>query len=183
MRCAAASSICSRPAWTRRCGSISSATRSESIRSFDPETQRTTDELRALDLVPMAEFQLTSDTIRLFRTGYVAAFGAAAPDDMLYEAVSEGRRYAGMEHWLPLFHQAMETLFDYIEASPIAIEPLAEEAAHERLAQIADYYQARKDAADQPGGGAPYKPLPPDRLYLAEAEWRERGSTIGAGAR
>src|SRR5271154_5223176 len=146
----------------------------ESIRSFDPDTQRTTKELRTLDLVPMAEFQLTTDTIRLFRTGYVAAFGAAGPDDALYEAVSEGRRAAGIEHWLPLFHSRLETLFDYVEGTPIAIEPLAEEAAHERLAQIADYYQARKDAIARPGGGAPYKPLPPDRLYLAEAEWRER---------
>ena len=146
----------------------------ESIRSFDPETQRTTEELRALNLVPMAEFQLTSETIRLFRTGYVAAFGAAGPDDVLYEAVSEGRRHAGMEHWLPLFHKQLETLFDYVDGSPVAIEPLAEEAAHERLAQIADYFQARKDTVDQAGGGAPYKPLPPDRLYLAEAEWRER---------
>ncbi len=146
----------------------------ETIRSFDPDTQRTTDELRTLDLVPMAEFQLTTDTIRSFRTGYVAAFGAASPDDVLYEAVSEGRRAAGIEHWLPLFHARLETLFDYLEGSPVAIEPLAEEAAHERLAQIADYYQARKDAIDQPGGGAPYKPLPPDRLYLAEADWRER---------
>jgi transcription-repair coupling factor (superfamily II helicase) len=149
----------------------------ESIRSFDPETQRTTEELRTLDLVPMAEFQLTTDNIRLFRTGYVAAFGAATPDDVLYEAVSEGRRPAGAEHWLPLFHKQLETLFDYLPATPIAIEPLAEEAAHERLAQIADYYQARRDAIDQPGqggSGAPYKPLPPDRLYLAEAEWRER---------
>ena len=146
----------------------------ESIRSFDPETQRTTDELRALDLVPMAEFQLTAETIRLFRTGYVAAFGAAGPDDVLYEAVSEGRRAAGVEHWLPLFHQRLATLFDYLEATPVAIEPLAEEAARERLAQIADYYDARRQAIDQPGGGAPYKPLPPDRLYLAEAEWRGR---------
>jgi transcription-repair coupling factor (superfamily II helicase) len=192
----------------------------ESIRSFDPESQRTNADLRALDLVPMAEFQLTSDTIRLFRTGYVAAFGAAAPDDVLYEAVSEGRRHAGMEHWLPLFHKHLETLFDYLgneaplsspspqrgeggvrglgpigdspgdsepphpnplpsgerarAATPILLEPLAEEAAHERLAQILDYYQARKDALDQTGAGAPYKPLPPDRLYLAEAEWRER---------
>ncbi|HXL64759.1 MAG TPA: transcription-repair coupling factor, partial [Xanthobacteraceae bacterium] len=108
----------------------------ESIRSFDPETQRTAEELRALELVPMAEFQLTSDTIRRFRTGYVAAFGAASPDDMLYEAVSEGRRAAGMEHWLPLFHEQMETLFDYLggqAATPIILEPLAEEAAHERL--------------------------------------------------
>ncbi len=146
----------------------------ESIRSFDPETQRTIGDLRTLDLVPMAEFQLTAHTIRLFRTGYVAAFGAATPDDVLYEAVSEGRRAAGVEHWLPLFHPQLETLFDYLEGTPVAIEPLAEEAAHERLAQIADYYQARKDALDQAGGGAPYKPLPPDRLYLAEAEWRER---------
>ena len=146
----------------------------ESIRSFDPESQRTTAELRALDLVPMSEFQLTSDTIRLFRTGYVAAFGAAGPDDVLYEAVSEGRRYAGMEHWLPLFHPRLETLFDYLDTTPLAVEPLAEEAANERLAQIADYYQARKDTMDQAGGGAPYKPLPPDRLYLADAEWRER---------
>jgi transcription-repair coupling factor (superfamily II helicase) len=146
----------------------------ESIRGFDPETQRTTEELRALDLVPMAEFQLTSDTIRLFRTGYVAAFGAAGPDDVLYEAVSEGRRHAGMEHWLPLFHKQMATLFDYIPASPIVTEPLAEEAAHERLAQIADYYQARKDALGKDGAGAPYKPLPPDRLYLGEDEWHTR---------
>ncbi len=90
----------------------------ESIRSFDPESQRTTAELRALDLVPVSEFQLTSDTIRLFRTGYVAQFGAAAPDDALYEAVSEGRRHAGMEHWLPLFHRRLDTLFDYLGASP-----------------------------------------------------------------
>jgi transcription-repair coupling factor (superfamily II helicase) len=146
----------------------------ESIRRFDPETQRTTDELRTLELVPMAEFQLTPETIRLFRTGYVAAFGAAGPDDMLYEAVSDGRRSAGVEHWLPLFHPHLDTLFDYLEGTPIAIEPLAEEAAHERLAQIADYYQARKDALDQAGAGAPYKPLPPDRLYLPETAWRER---------
>ena len=146
----------------------------ESIRSFDPETQRTTNELRALDLVPVAEFQLTSDTIRAFRTGYVAEFGAAAPDDALYEAVTEGRKHAGMEHWLPLFHRGLETLFDYLPATPLAIEPLAEEAAHERFAQIADYYEARRDALGKDGGGAPYKPLPPDRLYLAESEWRER---------
>ncbi len=154
----------------------------ESIRSFDPESQRTTVELRALDLVPVSEFQLTSDTIRLFRTGYVAAFGAAAPDDVLYEAVSEGRRHAGMEHWLPLFHNQMETLFDYLGASsgatPIVIEPLAEEAAQERLTQIADYFQARKDAIEQTAGGAPYKPLPPDRLYLTDNEWRTRLDTV-----
>ena len=164
----------------------------ETIRSFDPQTQRTIEELRALDLVPVAEFQLTNDTIRGFRTGYVAEFGAAAPDDALYEAVSEGRKHAGMEHWLPLLHRRLETLFDYLGAAspspqrgegwgegtsrpepphpnplpngergrttPLLLEPLAEEAAHERLAQIADYYHARKDALGKDGTGAPYKP-------------------------
>ncbi len=146
----------------------------ESIRSFDPETQRSTDQLHALDLVPVAEFQLTSDTIRRFRQGYVAEFGAATSDDLLYEAVSEGRRYPGMEHWLPLFHDRLDTLFDYAPGAPIAVEPLAEEAAHERFAQASDYYEARRQALAMDGAAPPYKPLPPDRLYLGEGEWRER---------
>jgi transcription-repair coupling factor (superfamily II helicase) len=146
----------------------------ESIRSFDPETQRTTDQLRALDLVPVAEFQLTSETIRRFRLGYVEAFGAATPDDQLYQAVSEGRRYPGMEHWLPLFHTKLNTLFDYLPGTPVVLEPLAGEASHERIAQIVDYYNARKEILGAAGGGAPYRPLPPDRLYFTEAEWQSR---------
>src|SRR5712691_9007928 len=144
----------------------------ESIRSFDPETQRTVGQLRALDLVPVAEFQLTRETIARFRAGYLAHFGAARRDDLLYEAVSEGRRHPGMEHWLPLFHERLETLFDYLPGSAVVLEPLVEDAASERLTQIADYYQARRQALD--GSGPPYHPLPPERLYLAETEWRER---------
>ncbi len=145
----------------------------ETIRSFDPQTQRTEMDMRRLDLVPVSEFQLTSDTIRKFRTGYVAQFGAPTPDDLLYEAVSEGRRYPGMEHWLPLFHDGMDTLFDYLPGAPIAFEPLVEDAARERFEQIRDYHDAREQAlADKVG--VPYRPLPVDRLYLGEAEWAER---------
>ncbi len=145
----------------------------ETIRSFDPQTQRTEMDMRRLDLVPVSEFQLTSDTIRKFRTGYVAQFGAPTPDDLLYEAVSEGRRYPGMEHWLPLFHDGMDTLFDYLPGAPVAIEPLVEDAARERFEQIRDYHDAREQAlADKVG--VPYRPLPVDRLYLGEAEWAER---------
>ena len=150
----------------------------ETIRSFDPQTQISEGQLRALDLVPVAEFQLITDTIRRFRTGYVAQFGAATPDDLLYEAVSEGRRYPGIEHWLPLFHQKLDTLFDYLPSTPLATEPLAEDAARERLTQIADYYDARKHALSQ-GVTPPYKPLPPDRLYLSGSQWQatlERGA-------
>jgi transcription-repair coupling factor (superfamily II helicase) len=151
----------------------------ESIRSFDPETQRTRTEMRALDLVPVAEFQLTTETIRRFRLGYVAAFGAADPNDLLYQAVSEGRRHPGMEHWLPLFHTRLDTLFSYLAGSPIVLEPLAEDAAHERLTQITDYYEARQQALASHAAGPPYHPLPPDKLYLAEQEWK---TLLGASA-
>ena len=149
----------------------------ETIRSFDPETQRTVSELRALDLVPVSEFQLTTETIRRFRTGYVATFGAPSRDDLLYEAISEGRKHPGMEHWLPLFHDKLDTLFDYLPGTPVVLEPLDDEAANERLAQIADYYEARCQALSN-NTGPPYQPLPPERLYLAKSEWDERLRTL-----
>jgi transcription-repair coupling factor (superfamily II helicase) len=145
----------------------------ETIRSFDPQTQRSEGQLHALDLVPVSEFQLVTETIRRFRTGYVAAFGASTPDDLLYEAVSEGRRYPGMEHWLPLFHESLETLFDYAPGTPLVLEPLASDAARERLATISDYYDARKQALTD-GISPPYRPLPPGALYLTEADWTAR---------
>ncbi|MCO5129375.1 MAG: transcription-repair coupling factor [Xanthobacteraceae bacterium] len=146
----------------------------ESIRSFDAETQRTLLTMRGLDLVPVSEFQLVTETIKRFRMGYVAQFGAPRRDDLLYEAVSEGRRHPGMEHWLPLSQERMETLFDYLGGAPVAVEPQGEDAARERFAQINDYYEARREALGHDGGGAIYQPLPPDRLYLTESEWRGR---------
>lgn len=143
----------------------------ESIRTFDAETQRTLLDMRGLDLVPVSEFQLVTETIRRFRMGYVAAFGAPERGDLLYEAVSEGRRHPGMEHWLPLFHEKMDTLFDYLGDALIVIEPQGEDAARERFKQIGDYYEARREALGMAGGGTVYKPLPPDRLYLTESEF------------
>src|SRR5580698_7356948 len=122
----------------------------------------------------MSEAQVTTETIRRFRQAYVAEFGAQTRGDALYDAVSEGRRHAGFEHWLPLFYGAMDSLFDYIGDAPVILDARAEEAAHERLAQIADYYQARKVAYEEDPAKANYRPLKPDRLYLSEDEWRER---------
>jgi transcription-repair coupling factor (superfamily II helicase) len=124
--------------------------------------------------VPMSEAQVTTETIRRFRQAYVAEFGAQTRGDALYDAVSEGRRHAGFEHWLPLFYSAMDSLFDYIADAPVILDARAEDVAHERLAQIADYYQARKSAYEEDPAKANYRPLKPNRLYLSEDEWRER---------
>src|SRR3974390_3747644 len=118
----------------------------ETILTFDAQTQRSEMPLHKLDLVPVSELQLITETIRRFRTGYVAEFGAGTPDALIYEAVSEGRRYPGMEHWLPLFPDKLDTLFEYLPDTPVILESLVEDAARERLAQINDYYDARRQA-------------------------------------
>jgi transcription-repair coupling factor (superfamily II helicase) len=145
----------------------------ESIRSFDPESQRTIAQVRGLDLVPMSEVTLTSETMTRFRQNYVQKFGGQTRGDALYEAVSEGRRHAGMEHWLPLFYGETDTLFDYVGAAPFMLDPLSEEAAVERLKQIEDYYEARKSQYDVDPAHSSYKPLAPDALYLSSQGWRD----------
>ncbi|MCU4180045.1 transcription-repair coupling factor [Bosea sp. BH3] len=156
----------------------------ESIRTFDPETQRTTGQMRGLDLVPMSEAQMTSESIRRFRQSYIATFGTPGRDDTLYEAVSEGRRPAGLEHWLPLLAEKLDTLFTYLPDVPLVLDHQAEDAVGERISLIKDYYDARKSALDQQGaaGGIPYKPLLPDALYLSPAEWRAVIDAAGVAA-
>jgi len=152
----------------------------ESIRSFDAQTQRSTGQLHSLDLVPLSEVRLTTESIKRFRTAYVTTFGNPGPEDALYEAISEGRRYPGLEHWLPLFHERLDTVFDLAAGAPVLIEHLGHEAAHERIIQIADYQRARASALETNApGGAPYRPLPPDALYLSEDEFRDRLSKLG----
>ncbi|NLS06731.1 transcription-repair coupling factor [Rhizobium sp. P32RR-XVIII] len=142
----------------------------ESIRSFDPASQRTTGQVRSLDLNPMSEVTLTPDTISRFRKNYLSAFGAATRDDALYLAVSEGRRYPGMEHWLPLFYEKLETVFDYLKGFRLVTDHTVREAAEERSKLVLDYYDARLNAGQQAKGqmaqGTPYKPITPGQLYL-----------------
>ncbi|MEM8876852.1 MAG: transcription-repair coupling factor [Pseudomonadota bacterium] len=147
----------------------------ESIRSFDAGTQRTLSQLGALDLKPMSEVVLSQDAIDRFRDGYRAEFGGMTKGDALYESVAVGRRYNGAEHWLPLFHDQLATLFGYADGAPVLLDPLADDAFSERRAQVDDYYDARRTALDEAKGEAAsvYKPLPPDRLYLDEEEWRQ----------
>jgi transcription-repair coupling factor (superfamily II helicase) len=147
----------------------------ETIRSFDPASQRTTGQSRSLDLNPMSEVTLTPDTISRFRTNYLSLFGAATRDDALYQAVSEGRRYAGMEHWLPLFYDRLETAFDYLKDFRIITDHTVREAANERSKLVLDYYEARRDSGLSGKGmsaqSTPYKPVPRGQLYLDGEEF------------
>ncbi|MCJ8310663.1 MAG: transcription-repair coupling factor, partial [Hyphomicrobiales bacterium] len=133
----------------------------ETLREFDVQSQRTTRQLTELQLVPMSEVTLDPNTIARFRTNYLTSFGAATRDDALYTAVSEGRRYAGLEHWLPLFFEELETIFHYLGDAPVFLDHLVADAVEEREKQIVDHYEARKRGLDveESGGAAPYKPV------------------------
>jgi transcription-repair coupling factor (superfamily II helicase) len=145
----------------------------ETVRRFDPGTQRTIETSPGFTLLPVSEVLLSDESIKRFRQGYLEAFGATATGDPLYQAVSDGRRLAGMEHWLPLFEPELATLFDYLsDADVIVRDDGSVKAAEQRFEAVADYYQNRRDAqAAKPGS---YRPLPPERLYLSEDEWRGR---------
>lgn len=154
----------------------------ESIRTFDPASQRTIGQARSLDLNPMSEVTLTPDTISRFRKNYLSLFGAATRDDALYQAVSEGRRYAGMEHWLPLFYEKLETAFDYLKGFRIVTDHTAREAAKERSKLVLDYYEARRASGETKGStqGAPYKPVSPGQLYLNGKDFDTALSAVNA---
>ena len=144
----------------------------DGVRRFDPATQRTVEKLDRIELAPVSEVILDDAAIRRFRQNYRIEFGAAGSDDPLYEAVSAGRKQAGMEHWLPLFHERLETVFDYLPGAPVSLDDQVENAHESRWEQVADQYEARRHAMAQKGrSDTVYKPLAPDGLYLDGDAW------------
>ena len=148
----------------------------ETIRAFDVATQRTTGQRNSLVLQAMSEVALTPESISRFRRNYIETFGAPSRDDALYAAVSEGRRFAGMEHWLPFYYERLDTLFDYLPDAPFVFDHLAREALAERHTLILDHYDARKKQGEAAGmrEAVPYKPVPPERLYVSPDEVGQR---------
>jgi len=145
----------------------------ETIRSFDAMSQRSTGTRDEVVLLPVSEVPLTSEGITRFRSGYRELFGNVGGDDVLYEAVSAGQRHVGMEHWLPLFHERMETVLDFCPDAAVTSDHQIAEAFQARHELIADYYDARRKTGGKGGmsGAADYKPIPPEMLYLKPSEW------------
>ena len=147
----------------------------ESLRAFDPLTQRSTGTLDRLELKPVSEVLLDEPAIHRFRTRYRELFGNVGSDDALYESVSAGRRYAGMEHWLPLYYERLETLFDYLPGAAVSFDWQSDEARAHRLESVADFYAARQTiaASNTKNAAAPlYRPVKPDQMFIADDEWR-----------
>ncbi len=139
----------------------------ETIRTFDPETQRTKSSLKSVSLAPMSEIVLDEENIRLFRKNYSVAFSENRLNDPLYNAISAGQSYLGMEHWLPFFYERLDSLIDYCPNAPFVFDDQVAPAYFERKEQIIDYYQARKNAPNTAleSSAAPYNAIQPELLY------------------
>ena len=144
----------------------------ESLRRFDPADQRSTDKADGFTLMPASEGLLDEESIKRFRSRYREKFGATSTQDPLYQALSDGRRMSGMEHWLPLLEEKLGTLFDHLgEGDLIIREAAADKALEARWDAVEDYYQNRIRVMEgEPGN---YRPIEPTALYVMKREWED----------
>ena len=145
----------------------------DTIKSFDPGSQRSTGASDGLVLQPATEFLLDEDAVSLFRSRFREFFGGKGAKSPLYESVSAARMTPALEHWSALLHDEMAVLEDYCTASngtivPIIFDEEARPAIMSRQEQIAEFYQARQ----KPEGDddIAYFPLPPHWHYRTNEE-------------
>lgn len=86
----------------------------DSIRLFDPETQRSTDTIHQVDLLPAREFPLDEQAITLFKKRWREHFSGSPVNCPLYQSAVRGEHAGGLEYYLPLFFEKLATLFDYL---------------------------------------------------------------------
>ncbi len=137
----------------------------ESIRYFDPETQKSTDKTQSIKLLPAREVPLTEPGIKHFRRSFREKFEGDPSKQHVYQEVSEGRTTPGIEFYLPLFFEQTATFFDYLPTSTLCIfEGDHQDRVSAISAQIKDRYEARKDDASR-------KILPPNELYIDQTQY------------
>ena len=139
----------------------------ESIRTFDPETQRSIDRVANINLMPAREFPFTPEAITCFRQAWRVQFEGDPQASTIYHEVSSGNTPPGIEYYLPLFFDDTQSLFDYLPQNSLII---SNDGAHEAIGTFWSnveerYEQGRYDTS---------RPLlPPNRLFLRENEFFE----------
>ncbi|MCE4936202.1 transcription-repair coupling factor [Aliivibrio fischeri] len=136
----------------------------DSIRQFDPENQRTIEEVKSINLLPAHEFPTDDEAIEDFRIRWRQRFDARREPESVYQQISKGTWPAGVEYWQPLFFDETETLFDYLPDNTLLVTiGDIEKAADDFLADAEYRYEQRR--VD------PLRPLlPVNELWLNTAD-------------
>lgn len=136
----------------------------ETIRSFDPETQRSVDSIDQIELLPAKEYDLTPEGISLFRQNFRSHFGDDARNSQLYRSVKDGQTVDGLEYYLSLFHSNIATFFDYLPSDCLFFN---QGDLQTQIRQNWQDYQERYDIAQH---NPDYPVLAPSELILSENE-------------
>ncbi len=143
----------------------------EKIRLFDPATQISDGFIDKIHLLPSSEVVLNSESILNFCQNFQKNFGTDSTDHPLYEAIEGGRKYPGMEHYLPLFYDHLSDVFDYFSPSNIICDHHFHENLDRYLNSINDHYEARKELlVNRFPDEVIYYPLPPKSLWMDHEE-------------
>ncbi|HYM34460.1 MAG TPA: transcription-repair coupling factor, partial [Steroidobacteraceae bacterium] len=139
----------------------------ESIRTFDPETQRSGERVKEIKLLPAREFPLNSEGVQAFKRRFRTKFLGDLSRMSIYRDIAEGAPPPGIEYYLPLFFDATVSLFDYLPANTtIANEAELSELAAAAWSEIEERFNQRGHDSERPI-------LPPHELFLNAAELEE----------
>lgn len=152
----------------------------ESIKTFDPLSQRTEEHIGEIELVAASELLLTPQTIQNFRQHYRTLFHTSK--DRLYETISSGHSYVGMEHWLPLFYEGLVPIDAYLPQKTIYLcDAQIESVFLNRLQNVQEHYDLRKRDPMNKKNQEAYHPCPPESLYRTAQnieQWQQESTTI-----
>ncbi len=132
----------------------------ETLRTFDPENQRSIDKVESIRLLPAREFPLKKEAVTGFRARFRERFDVDFRRCPIYQDLSTGITPAGIEYYLPLFYEETATLFDYLpEDSQVFSLPGIEQAAEQFWNDVHNRYEERRVDPERPL-------LPPAELFM-----------------
>ncbi|MBA1272728.1 transcription-repair coupling factor [Stutzerimonas azotifigens] len=132
----------------------------ETLRTFDPENQRSIDKVESIRLLPAREFPLKKESVTGFRARFRERFDVDFRRCPIYQDLSTGITPAGIEYYLPLFFDETDTLFDYLpEDTQVFSLPGIEQAAEQFWNDVRNRYEERRVDPERPL-------LPPADLFL-----------------
>ncbi len=140
----------------------------DSIRTFDPETQRSAHKVEKVNLLPAREFPLTESAVKAFRNTLRERFPIDPRRCPLYQDIKEGTTPAGIEYYLPLFFERTETLFDYLGERTVFV------LAENTLAAADNFWQQAQSRYDSRAHDIERPILPVGELYLPPERLREQ---------
>lgn len=137
----------------------------ETLRTFDPDNQRSINPLQKLEILPAREFSLSEDAINQFRASFREQFDVPTKNCQIYQDISASIAPAGIEYYLPLFHDALATLFNFVpEDTMIITQSGIEQSAEHFLLEVGQRYENRRHDIQNPI-------LPPQQIFVSIEEF------------